>query len=408
MNDKIIFYPSSDKLKEFGYPSELREVVTRFSKYVCEKFSDFSPGVLLVGSTARGELSWVESEGNIRLFSDVEFLVSVSAHNRKIENEFHELIKNLESEYDLGELFHIDYTVITWDKLPKLEKKFFIFESKQCGIDFTQKSVSAELPVVTRSNINWKELNEVLLHRLTSILHAIPVSFLTSTMTKEEKQTIGLNIAKNTLDITTWLHPYEAKELVAGFTARLALWDKNFLEQTELGRFFASDDIEYINSCLDLRSHPSTEIDITDMLTKTLSVYNKAISYCMVMNKIDRNNNIGNLMVSVSLFDEYNFKQRVSQIFFMLSNLTNFGVVKLLRNSIVVRKGSAVNICRYLLSSVLDSVVGKNAANVNLNNADYELSRLIKVTKTQESDFNKAWEDIRNCFKQYQDISRNS
>jgi len=407
MNDNSYYDVAIDKLKGFGYPSELCDVVFRFSKYVYDKFSDMTPGVLLIGSTARGELSWADNSEGVHLFSDIEFLVAVSKNNKNKEDEFRNLILKLETEYDFGDLFHIDYTIITWSKLPKLEKKFFIYESKQCGINFGEKSVSSQLPIVNRSNIKWKELNEVLLHRLTSMLHAIPVTFLTSTMTIEEKRTIGLNIAKNTLDITTWLHPYEADNLVAGFTMRLASWDKAFLERKKLGEFISSEDIDYMNRCLALRNSPYSDVDVMGMLQKTLSLYSKAILYCKAMNDMDKKTNISDVVPSIKLFDEYSLRQRVSQASSMFKNISEVGLSKFVRNSVCIRKGIAVNICNFLLLAANDCIKEDAASIKHLNMARSEFSKLTKLEVIQEENFVKAWIDLRECFKQYQNITHN-
>jgi len=393
------------KLERFAYPPQLCEVVFRFTKHVNDVFSNQELGILLVGSSARGELSWAENAGKIDIFSDIEFLIAIPNKNKKNEIKLRELISRLELEYDFGDLFHIDYTVIAWKKIPKLEKKFFIFESKQCGIDLGNASISQMLPSVTRLNINWKELNEVLLHRLTSMLHAMPLSFLSSTMSKEEEQTFGLNIAKNTLDITTWLHPYESNELIAGFTFRLAAWDERFLKQSKLGSFLSIEDIAYMKKCLSLRAKPYSSIDIIEMLSQTISIYNKAIAYCIEMNDISQNKKINEFRVSSKLFDEYVFKQRAIQFVSMIKNVSSLGVFNIINNIINVRKGTAINVSLYLLMSALNYKKNHENANLELKNAKIEFFHLSKVPNHKYTDFVEDWCQLRACFKQYQNIS---
>lgn len=407
MNQALILEKAVSKLQGFGYPSVLCEVIIKFSNCVHEVFSNQKPGVLLIGSTARGELSWINELDNVQLFSDIELLVVVSNKVHDKEKAFCQLITELESKCDFGELFHIDFTVITWKKLVRLDKKFFIFESKQCGIDLTDRSVRSQLPDVDRSNLNWKELNEVLLHRLNSMLHAIPLSLFSCTMSEGEQRTFALNLAKNTLDITTWLHPYEAEYLVAGFTARTASWDDAFLEQKRLGSYFSKDDVGYIKSCLVLRKAPCTPVDAASMFEQTLSLYTKGISYCKAVNSIDKKKSISMVFPSIKLFDEYRFRQRASQAISLLVNIQKIGFVKFLRNIICVRKGVAANFCYYMLLAASRYVSNDNMSWHYLNKARNELVKLTKYRDIEGDDFLRAWLNMREYFKNYQDISQN-
>ena len=368
---------------------------------------DNNPGVLLIGSTARGELSWVKKRESVQLFSDIEFLVAVTKKCRKKEQIFQQMISKLEAEYDLGDLFHIDYTIITWNTLPRLDKKFFIFECQQCGIDLGRYSIRSELPMVNRSNLNWRELNEVLLHRLNSILHIIPLSIFDNKMTEREQIILALNLAKNSLDITTWLHPYEADKLVPGFTSRLAEWDKDFLEKSKLGEYLTLEDVEYLENCLALRRVPNQKADVKVMLSQTISLYSKAISYCKVMNDINEETSISNFLPSMKLFDEYRFRQRISQLISMLDNLRIIGLAKTIRNSIAVRRGVAVNVCHYMLLSINDYINGRDSSWSNLHHASSELSRLVRNKEFKNDDFIQSWIEMRELFKKYQDISHN-
>jgi hypothetical protein len=394
-------------LEKYGYPPVLIEVISRFSECVLSLFEDSDPGVLLIGSASRGELSWLNEAGNIQLFSDIEFLVSVTKKNSKKERMFQELISKLEAEYDLGEIFHIDYTIIKWNKLPGLDKKFFIFECQQCGIDFGERSVRNELPIVSRSNLNWRELNEILLHRLNSILHILPLSFFDKKMTEKEENNLALSLAKNSLDITTWLHPYEAEKLVSGFTSRLSAWDEDFIEQSKLGRYFSLDDIKYLKRCLALRGAPNKKVEAVVMLNQTLLLYKKSISYCKAMNSIDASASISAVLPSVKLFDEYRLRQRISQFVSMLVNFNKVGIAKMFRNSIGIRRGIAINVCHYMLLAANDYINNNDRCWSNLNHAQLELSKLVLNVDIKSNDFITSWLRLRVKFKKYQDISHN-
>ena len=141
-------------------------------------------------------------------------------------------VSRLNASLDLGNRFKIDYVVNSWESVPKLEKRIIIFDSKQCGIEYGSKEVAPLLPEVTRRNINFKELNDVLLHRMKALLNDVPVSIFSNSSGEKE---FCMSIAKNALDLTTWLHPYEARSLVSGFENRVGE-----LETLMVVRFFGS------------------------------------------------------------------------------------------------------------------------------------------------------------------------
>lgn len=391
-----------NKLQGFGYPSELCDVISRFSEYVYHFFSNEDTGILLVGSAARGELSWAKQSDALRLFSDLEFFIAVSKKNKYKEEVFFQKILELESEYDFGELFHIDYTIIPWDKLERVDRKFIVYESKQCGIELGEKSVSECLPDVNLQNINWKELNEILLHRMNSILHAMPSQFLESNMSEGEELTFALNIAKNALDITTWLHPYEEKHLVAGFGARTTDWGSEKFCELKLAKYFSKGDIEYLEKCLALRKAPSFPVEVTNMLENTLILYEKGISYCKEMNSINDDADIGAFSTSAKLFDEYRFRQRAAQLIAMLKNANILGFLNVVRNSIGVKKGASVSFCYYMLLAAKGHANTDSMGWSHLEKARIELSRLDCRTGELAEDFVVAWSSMRDRYKKFQ------
>jgi len=393
-------------LNQYAYPKEISTVVEQFVDIVNDIFSKQKIGILLVGSAARGELCWGYISNKLEMYSDIEFLIAIDYKNSQLLGDLKQRISELDARSAYGEAFHIDYTVIPWSKVKKVEKKFFVFESKQCGIELGKQSVRDSLPIVNRSNLNWKELNEVVLHRMNSILYAIPVSLFESKMTAIESRTFALNLAKNSLDLTTWLHPYESDKLTAGFTARTESWDKDFLKKSQFGHYFSEEDIKYIKSCLDLRKQPSSDVDVVFMLGQTLRLYTKGISYCKAMNEIDGNRALCKAGVSIKLFDEYRFRQRVSLAISLLANISKTGLIKCLRNLICVRKGIAVCFCLEMLHAVDSHLKGIRGCQSHLKIAQVELSKLTRYKEVDGGEV-QIWLKLRDYFEKYQVISHN-
>ena len=160
--------------EKYSYPLVFDKVIDDFVR-ICESvFCSENLGILLVGSSARGEFCW---RGNIDapvFYSDVEFIVVVDRVDLKFKKKFHDQIKKLNSSLSFGVRFKVDYVINTWSGIKKAEKKIFIFDSKNKGIDLGVDSVVSVLPDVTIKNINFSELNDILLHRMKAVITDVP------------------------------------------------------------------------------------------------------------------------------------------------------------------------------------------------------------------------------------------
>ena len=120
-----------------------------------------------------------------------------------------------------GVRFKVDYVINTWSGIKKAEKKIFIFDSKNKGIDLGVDSVVSVLPDVTIKNINFIELNDIILHRMKAVITDVREDVFSCGGISPE---LCMSISKNALDSTTWLFPYEAENLLSGFKERLEVW----------------------------------------------------------------------------------------------------------------------------------------------------------------------------------------
>lgn len=392
---------------EGGCPEALAPVIREFVDSVCAAFPDQKIGVLLVGSASRGELSWRMDRGNTELFSDIEFLIGVERHDRAAQSRLDDRAKKISDDAKLGTFFHIDYTFIEWAKLGQLDTKFFIFESKTCGIDMCAHKLAPELPATSKANLNWKELNEILIHRLSAILHAIPTDFFAAQPSAQTHQQFALALAKNTLDITTWLHPYESTELTAGFRNRVASWQKTDFNSLKLSGFFGAADIQYLASCIALRGDPTMSADAREMLPQTMRLYRQAIRYCKHMNGIAEHESLSGFNSSRALFDEYRLRARLAQSASVLKHTRSVGLSRLWRNLFGVRRGLAVEICSNLIDAALAWKINEQHAHGELARAQDHLSKVIDMTISDQSPLPSRWYETRAVFLQHQQITRN-
>lgn len=382
-------------VKEYEYPCIVLEVLLKFVDIVSNVLAGKRPGILLVGSTARGELCWAEINGKITLYSDIEFLLVANNMNRTCERELSEKIHQLSESYDLGKRFHFDYVVNKWSFLKNAQKKIFIFDSKNSGIDISKYPVKPHLPDVSRENLDFKELNDVLLHRMKSLLNDVPEDIFCDSF---DFRTFALSLAKNTLDITTWLYPYEADYLVSGFKNRLEEWNKRKLP-LELYDYLDESDFLFMEECIEIREKPAELINKTvDLLGKYIKIYTHSIEYCKKMNSISASRSLSENMVSSTLFLEYKIKRRLREGQIILMNTRIFSIKNILSNALLPRKGRQVMFCFDMLKSLHTYLSSEKNRLDNFPKIRKDLGKMIYLSEERCTGYKQNWLYLRDRY----------
>lgn len=384
-----------DRLNSYNYPIEINSIINEFVSIVEDLFTADKVGILLIGSAARGELCWSKLDNQTRVFSDIEFMVALNSITRRQRKILNDAVNKLGMKYSLGSRFHLDYVVIKWSLLSRLDKRLIIFDSKNTGIDLTSHCVKDLLPEVTRSNINFNELNDVLLHRMKSILTDVPKEIF---FDKGIGNDFILSIAKNALDITTWLFPYESRDLVSGFGNRLRIWGER-RHSLVLSQFFEDRDYHFLEECLSIRKFPLSKYNEAHLLKQFVEIYEKSIAYCKKMNGLEANESLGRHPVSKELFYEYKIGRRIIEALKLIKAYRLFGASNLVRNIFLPRKGRQIEFCFEMIKSLSAHLEGDNEQSVDcLMNARMKLFDMRKIEFTENGDFVRQWQDLRNNY----------
>lgn len=184
--------------------------------------------LLLTGSTARGELTWSQtSQTDIKLMSDYEFIV-VSELKPDDDDRLAimDALHKCESEWQKNSpLFHIDTCWLKASDLPKVAHTFQMFENKIASIVLAGHDLRSSLPEINLKNLDYKELNEILIWRLWAMLLYMPKILLEKNITDE---TYSYILCRNALDIATWALPHDGV-LLPSFKKRMLYIDEYFL-----------------------------------------------------------------------------------------------------------------------------------------------------------------------------------
>ena len=156
---------------------------------------------LLMGSCSRGEETYfINGRGERELLSDYEMLIIV--HDKvdtKVSDDKLKVLARELKKQSSSPCFELEWSYKTEHQMKKLDKRFIFFEARESACTIYGNKTTIELfPVINIKNLNFCELNTVIIHRLYHVLRD-------QSNTDEHYQ--QYLIARNTLDIPTAVLP---------------------------------------------------------------------------------------------------------------------------------------------------------------------------------------------------------
>lgn len=243
---------------------QLREAIDHYfaalSDYNDTHF-DGCLSILLLGSLSRGEATWVDTEAGPVMASDIEFF-TVYPTGFDGFAEFDQAMKDAAQQCFSAfqsTLFHIDNGYVCRTQLPRLERKLLTFDAMNMGKIVMGEDVRPLLPRVTKENINWADIRDILTHRMFAVLHyGYPLK------KAGEWEQYRCCLAKNSLDLMTVLLLRHG-QLTSGFANRLE--QVNTLAIDEAMK-------DYFAYCLSIKlgTHPEREYTVEQMETLFLQI----------------------------------------------------------------------------------------------------------------------------------------
>lgn len=263
-----------DFCDRFGYPAEVRGHFRQI--LACLPLSEVR-SVLLFGSAARGELTYRADTAVLQLWSDYEFLVVMRGTRfQQIAHETRARLDRLEQQIGAGSpLFHIDCAFLTIRRLRALPHILRTYETREVGITLWGEELRSELPRITYETLDFRDLNEVLLWRLWSMLLYFPSEWLRLPQTEREGfAEVGTFycyvLARNALDLTTWLLPRE-HVMLTSFRERVSYIQTHYAS-LRLGKVMGTEFPAFLESCL------ATKLHLIPM-DRPLGLYEETVGY---------------------------------------------------------------------------------------------------------------------------------
>ena len=201
----------------------MRITADEISRYVAE-LCVTDPNILavfLMGSCARGEETYfINILGEKEMMSDYEMLIIVNSHSdtNAISDRLSAMRNELISERH-SENFDLEWMFKSVNEIKRLDRRFIFFETKYYGkLVYGNIKLLDLFPDINIGNINFSELNTVIIHRLYHVIRS---------MSSENEHYKKYNIARNSLDFSTAFLPLTGV-LVPSYARRTA----------ELGKIF--------------------------------------------------------------------------------------------------------------------------------------------------------------------------
>jgi len=385
-------------LQRFDYPENLLNAIND----VIDAFLPYSPcSTILIGSSARGEFSFIPSTLPAQLLSDLEFMMITDRELpresiRKIRSNLNHIEESIAGRTSF---FHIDVNVIPRKDLRSLPLAFHTFEVKNSGIILQGSDIRSEIPDVSLANLDYRELNETIIWRLWALLLHFPVSLARKGEGSSNSRFCYL-VARNILDITTWGLPYE-KILIAGFTDRV----KYVSQHTDKLKILPGLDAniaELLESCLRTKLHYETDYEAKEIFGRALHIFANALRFLM---KTPRCSDIdlmkGLPKHSRRLFRDYRLRRKIYDAILLFSPRTILSPVQALRWYLAGKHGTFAAWLLAMHMSMHEYLAGHVEAAQDLLERcrSFKIFLLFKKgsSKTESNDFLQVWIKMRTA-----------
>lgn len=169
-------------------------------------------------------------------------------------------------------LFHVDVAFIAQKELSRLPHCWRHFETRETGYVLHGQDLRQMIPKIDSDNLDFYELNQILLWRNWHLVMHLPKEMLRSE--KIEYPLYSYLITRNALDIATWILPYEGF-MIPGFSKRSEFIAKNYNRLPlvhKLGRSF----VDKLKSWLKIKLGMAHPADAISELSEVIEVLERA------------------------------------------------------------------------------------------------------------------------------------
>lgn len=253
---------------EFGYPPEVAAQLAQIAAHFQQVLGANLRAILLIGSAARGELTYRRHAHGLEVYSDYEFIVWVKRRNRASEKPLDDGLKRLTQGFGYrNPLFHVDYALREARHLRRHNRTLFAFEAKETGIPLLGQDPRPLLPTVTLADLNHADLREILIHRLVAMTFALEPAHFSGHASEAETDLLRYALCRNALDILTIIVPFSGS-LIPTYRRRLEAL--RTLSDASFAPYFDAGFAGFMEACLEGKLSMQFQLPVADLYERTL------------------------------------------------------------------------------------------------------------------------------------------
>ncbi len=384
----------------YGYPYQVKQ---HFEEILSCIDGTHVQSVLLTGSTSRGELSYVIKDSRLSVYGDYEFFVIARGAIDKVDRDrLAKAYAALERKFASSPLFHIDYTYIDKTRLRNLPLHLKHFETKRNGITIYGDDLKGLLPYVTIAGLDFKDLNEILIWRLWSMLLYLPQWLLEGrTATRDEELLYRYVVCRNFLDLATWILPRKGV-LLASFRERADYLMAHFNEVQD-NIVLDADFLDLLNQCMRGKLKLEFSLNARELYYTVVKYFLKARDHLM-LHAVDERTRAdvyqSTKTASHLIFPDHNYRRKVYEIMFILRNARSLGFTGRIRWLFSGKYGLMLEFLCAIHQALLTRLYGIPEADFHLNRAAAALEQLSPWNNPEitDQDFSATWLSLRRGF----------
>ncbi len=359
--------------------------------------------VILTGSTSRGELSYSAENGGVTVFSDYELMIvaegRVEAEDReRLRNDF----RRLERKFSRTPLFHIDFSCVSVPALRNLPPHLKHYETAKNGLVIYGEDVKPLLPRITPANLDFRDLNEILIWRLWAILLYLPAAFADGgKLTPEEENAFRYVVCRNLLDLPTWLLPWKGV-LLASFRERAAYLNAHFPELKD-GLLVDEEFRDLMNECLAGKLELKFRRGAGELYAAAVSYFEKAKDRLLAWKGFGGRGGEGEILEkrSARLFPDGHYRRKGYETIYFLRHYREMGLGQGLRWIFTGKYGLMLDFLLSVHSALASRLAGRGDEIKYLARAHSILRRLDLTRPPGEpnpENFSRSWLALRRNF----------
>jgi O-antigen/teichoic acid export membrane protein len=283
--------PETDAALEFceafGYPPRVR---TDLSDIVAA-VSDL-PGlrcVLLCGSTARGEMSWLDAAWGTELLSDYEFLALTQKRvsRRRLTITRRRLLA-LEEQFAMrSPLFHIDIACLPVKAAKRISRHVRHYEVRVNARVLWGSDLRDALPEISPTTLDLHACNDILVDRMWALLVHQPASWLRASLDDFTRQVWAYAVSRNLLDMVTWWLPHQGV-LLPSYRQRIAYLAEHD-DTLQVDRLFGAGFLESVQRAELVKRRAALAEEPETLYPRVVSYLGRALEWLMKQHGISYN-----------------------------------------------------------------------------------------------------------------------